>query len=201
MTRVRNRRGSAFAYGSALVVSAAMIAGGVAVATYFRTHLGSPPPIIVVAEGPPASTTPPVPTTRTATTTPKPVAPPEQIPPRVPDGQAYTAAVPAEAPLFNGGLANQYGWFGGDVDSARCDEWQHASVVGNTERMLFVVCGAEFKAYDLRYATPIRLGVSGGGGSWSGSGGGVSVQLTSGELTVIRDGQPVTQPVLQWWTP
>ncbi|GAB0101760.1 hypothetical protein JMUB6875_07240 [Nocardia sp. JMUB6875] len=201
MAGLRKPPGSSFAYASALVVAIGLIGGGGGAAIWFRTHLGAPPPIVVVAQAP-AVTTSAVPTTRMTTTTtpPPPVFRNETVPPRLPDAAAYTGAVPSALPGFENKSANNYGWFGGDGVSARCDEWNRATVVGSTVNTLFVVCGSYFKAYELATGTPIRTGMAGGGGAWSGAGGGVSIQLTRAALTLARDGgEAEVQPVVEWW--
>ncbi|MBL1078944.1 hypothetical protein JK358_31525 [Nocardia sp. 2] len=197
-----NPWGSVLAYGSASAAAVVMIGAGAGLAVYFRTHLGAPPPIIVVAQALPAASTTLVPTTRTTTTTVKPVVPQEDIPPQLPDHRAYTAAPVTALPGFVNRTANHYGWFGGDGVSARCDEWQRATVVGSTSGVLFVVCGSYFKGYDLATATPIRVGVAGGGGGWSGSGADVSIRLTETELIIGRESaDPAVQEIVQWWMP
>ncbi|MEV6768513.1 hypothetical protein AB0N05_07745 [Nocardia sp. NPDC051030] len=203
MGRLHKPRGATLGYLSAVVLAAVLIGGGGGLALWFRTHLGVPPPIIVVAEQPAASTTTIVPTTRpTKTTTAKPVVPPEQIPPQLPDSAAYTAAATTAMPPFVNKSADHYGWFSGDAVSARCDEWNRATVVGSTDATLFVVCGSYFKAFELATGTPIRTGIAGGGGSWSGTGAGISIALTQSALTIAHDGQdPVVQAVIEWWTP
>ncbi|MFJ4649933.1 hypothetical protein ACIP5Y_01525 [Nocardia sp. NPDC088792] len=202
MGAARKPRGSAFAYIAGLLVSAALIGGGGGAALWFRAHLGAPPPIVVVAQQPAAPGTSAVPTTRVGTTTPAPVVPQEAIPPQLPDSAAYTAAPASALPGFANRTANQYGWFGGDGVSARCDEWNRATVVGSTAQTLFVVCGSYFKAYELATGTPLRLVVDAGGGAWSGSGSGVSMQLTQSVLTLMHQGaNPAVQEVVQWWTP
>lgn len=202
MGAARKPRGSAFAYGAGLLVSAALIGGGGGAALWFRAHLGAPPPIVVVAERPAAPSASVVPTIRVTTTTPAPVAPQEAIPPQLPDSAAYTAAPASALPGFANKTANQYGWFGGDGVSARCDEWNRATVVGSTAQTLFVVCGSYFKAYELATGTPVRLAVDAGGGTWSGSGEGLSIQLTQSVLTLVRNGANAdVQSVVQWWTP
>lgn len=202
MDTLRRPRGAAFAYVAGLLVSAALIGGGGGLTLWFRAHLGTPPPIVVVAQAPATSTTAAVPTTRIVTTTPKAVVPREPVPPQAPDAQAYTAAPSSALPDFADKTANRYGWFGGDGVSARCDEWNLAAVVGNTENTLFVVCGSYFKAYELATGVPIRTGISNRGGGWSGSGAGVSIELTQSALTIARNGgEPVVQAVIQWWTP
>ncbi|QLY29518.1 hypothetical protein [Nocardia huaxiensis] len=202
MVRLGNPRATVTAYAAAVGISALMIGGGAGLATYFRTHQGTPPPIIVVAEAPPAPPTTIVPTTRSATTTVKVVVPPEQIPPQLPDAAAYTGAPVTGRPDFVNVMANDYGWFGGDGASARCDEWHRATVIGSTAQTLFVVCGSYFKAYDLVSGTPLRTGVAGGGGRWSGAGAGLAIQLTESALTIVRDGgDPAVQAVVEWWTP
>ncbi|NNH70963.1 hypothetical protein HLB23_14010 [Nocardia uniformis] len=189
----------ASAYGGALLMAAALVGGGGGAAIWFRTHPGAPPPIVVVAQAPPVATTPP-PVTTGPTTTTKPPGLRETIPSQVPDELAYTAPVPSELPDFPNHSATNYGWFGGDSVSARCDEWRHATVVGSTVETLFVVCGSYFKAYRLDVATPIRTPVSGSGERWSGSGGGVSIELSRTELAITQaDGTRVTQSVLEWW--
>ncbi|WP_067813151.1 hypothetical protein [Nocardia inohanensis] len=197
----RKPPGPRFAYASALLIAAASVAGGGGLAMWFRTHPGAPPPIIVVAEAPAASSSP-VPTTHAEqTTAPKAARPAEPVFPTLPDDAAYTAAPPSARPGFADKSANQYGWFSGDGRSARCDEWNRATVVGSTAQTLFVVCGSYFKAYELATGTPIRIGISGGGGAWVGAGTTISVHLTIGELTMVRDGDPVVQPVVEWWQP
>ncbi|WP_157575177.1 hypothetical protein [Nocardia yamanashiensis] len=198
----RKPPGPGFAYGAALVIAAALIGGGAGLVAWFRTHEGGPPPIIVVAPGPETSTSPPVPTTRpAATATARPVVAPERIPPTGPDASAYTAAPGGAMPDFVNKSANHYGWFGGDGVSARCDEWNRATVVGSTVQTLFVVCGTYFKAYELASGAPIRTGIAGGGGSWTGAGEGISIRLTRDALTLERGGDPVVQPVVEWWQP
>ncbi|WP_327145079.1 hypothetical protein [Nocardia sp. NBC_01327] len=195
-------RGSAFAYIAGLLVSVVLIATGTTVALWFQAHLGAPPPIIVVAQAPPGSTTAVVPTTRAVTTTPKVVTAPETIPAQLPDGAGYTAAPTSALPDFVNRTANQYGWYGGDGVSARCDEWTRATAVGSTESTLFVVCGSYFKAYELATGTPIRAGIAVQGGGWAGKGAGVSVQVTQSALTIARNGiDPAVQAVVEWWTP
>ncbi|MFE3189641.1 hypothetical protein ACFXHA_11580 [Nocardia sp. NPDC059240] len=189
MVRTGKTPATAVAYGSALVAVTALIGGGIGIAAYLRTHLGAPPPIVVVAQGPAVSTTAAVPSSRTIAPTNSISVPPESIPYQVPDVQAYTGVPASAQPDFGHSLAGPYGWFGGDGVSARCDQWQRAAAVGETERILFAVCGGEFKGYDLRTATPIRVEVS-------------SVQLSEGELTVtLAGGEVVSQPVIQWWMP
>lgn len=202
MGGTRTPPGPGFAYGAALVIAAGLIGGGAGLTAWFRTHLGEPPPIIVVAQGPEASASPPVPTTRAATTTTaRPVVAPERIPPTGPEGSAYTAAPGGALPDFVNKSANHYGWFGGDGVSARCDEWHRATVVGSTAQTLFVVCGTYFKAFELASGTPIRTGIAGGDGGWTGAGEGISIRLTRDALTLTRAGDPVAQAVVEWWQP
>ncbi|MFB8006794.1 hypothetical protein [Nocardia sp. NPDC056000] len=202
MGRLRRPRESAVAYASGLMVAAVLIAAGSGAALWFRSHLGAPPPIVVVAGTTPVTTTSIVPGTRAVTTTPKPVAPPEAIPPQLPDAAAYTAAPSSALPNFVNRSADHYGWYSGDGVSARCDEWTRATAVGSTADTLFVVCGSLFKAFELATGTPIRLGVVARSGGWSGSGPGISIDLTQSVLTIVRDGgNPAVQPMVEWWMP
>ncbi|MFF2551504.1 hypothetical protein ACFVUS_10925 [Nocardia sp. NPDC058058] len=200
---LRRPRESAFAYASGLLISAVLIAAGSGAAVWFRAHEGAPPPIVVVARAPVVSSTAVLPSTRAVTTSaPREVLPPEAIPPQVPDSAAYTAAPSSALPNFANRSADHYGWYGGDGVSARCDEWVRAGAVGSTADTLFVVCGSTFKAYELATGTPIRIGITARGGGWFGSGGGLSIELTQSVLTIVRgDGNPVVQPVVEWWMP
>ncbi|MCU1647030.1 MAG: hypothetical protein JWN03_7305 [Nocardia sp.] len=202
MGRLHRPRGSAFAYIAGLMVSVALIATGTVVALWFQAHLGAPPPIIVVAQAPSVSADAVVPTTRIETTTPKVVVPPESIPAQLPDGAGYTAAPASALPDFVNRTANQYGWYGGDGVSARCDEWTRATAVGSTESTLFVVCGSYFKAYELATGTSIRAGIAARGSGWYGTAVGLSIQVTQSVLTIARNGgDPAVQAVVEWWTP
>ncbi|MET9486847.1 hypothetical protein [Nocardia sp. NPDC006630] len=202
MVRLHRPRGAASAYIAGLAVSVTLIATGTAAALWFQAHFGAPPPIIVVARAPASSTTALVPTTRSVATTSKVVTAPETIPAQLPDGAGYTAAPTSALPDFVNRTADQYGWYGGDGVSARCDEWNRATAVGSTESTLFVVCGSYFKAYELATGTPIRTGAAAQGGGWAGVGAGVSVQVTRNALTIARNGgDPAVQAVVEWWTP
>lgn len=200
MARMRNPPGSGFATAAGLVVALVLLGSVTGAALWFQAHLGSPPPIVVVAQ-PPAVTVTASATPKPTTTTAQPLIAPDTTPAQVPGAAAYTGAATPAIPGFENKSANQYGWFSGDGTSARCDEWDHASVVGSTAQTLFVVCGTYFKAYELATGTPIRIGFS-SGGDWSGSGAGIAVRLTRDTLTLARDGvDPQPQPVVAWWAP
>ncbi|MEV6556830.1 hypothetical protein AB0M22_14000 [Nocardia sp. NPDC051756] len=198
-----DERRSAFAYGVAALVAAALVGGGIGFAGYFRTHLGAPPQIVIVAGASPAATTAAPSSTRVTTTTaPTPAVVAEPIPPSRPDSAAYTAVVPDGLPGFANPSANHYGWFGGDGVSARCDEWNRAQIVGMTAQTLFVVCagpsGWYFKGFELASSTPIRTDAARSGAGIVSSGDGSAISLTRDTLTLNGSD---AQAVVAWWTP